>query len=345
MILPILLLLLALPLFQKKKPELNTNDGTNTNATQSAEIFYEELYPYYRPIWKLIPDDGRVTYTVPGTIQTTTLVAIGEKKGELDTAEDMTPQGLAMTEDYVLISAYSKSKTYNSVIWVLERTSGDYIKTIVLPNRSHVGGLAYDPHHHLIWITTTDKENDAQISAFNLDKLNSYDFTESEEAIDLDYIINLDDIWRSSYLTYHENKLFVGYFDKDILGHLGVFSLDKNGLPLKNGSSDNRYAPEKIIDTPEQVQGLTFYQDKLIFSQSYGSKDSKLLYFTNPGLDKWESLEENINLDKSLTTPAYMQQIITQDDHLFLLFESSAVQYRDKPTISPMDRVIKIKAE
>lgn len=322
---------------------LEKKDGTNTNAAdKDIQLFYDELDQHYPQVYQRLPEQGHLTYTIPGLIQTATLIAKGDEKGEVETAEDMTPQGLTFVEDYVVISAYSKSLQYNSVLWLLDKQSGEFVKTIVLPTTSHVGGMAYDPIRQRLWVTTTDEQTASQISALDLVTLNQDDFSQTEEAITFDFKMDLGEIEKSSYMTYHENALFVGYFDKEEQGHVGYYQLDENGFPMKNEGQGNERRPSAVFDTAEQVQGMTFLGDYVVFSQSYGNKDSKLLYFANSGIEKWTDFEEGEQVEESLVTPPYMQQIVAEGDALYLLFESSATKYRLNPTVTTIDRVIKI---
>ena len=49
----------------------------------------------------------------------------------------MTPQGLAVTEDYVFISAYCHAKKHNSVIYMINKESHRFIKKLFCPD-SHM---------------------------------------------------------------------------------------------------------------------------------------------------------------------------------------------------------------
>ena len=66
----------------------------------------------------------------------------------------MTPQGLAVTEDYVFVSAYCHAKKHNSVIYMINKESHRFIKEIILPGQPHVGGLAYDSEHQILWYSS-----------------------------------------------------------------------------------------------------------------------------------------------------------------------------------------------
>ncbi|MGT2755851.1 hypothetical protein [Streptococcus ovuberis] len=315
------------------------DNGTNTNAAnQDKEDFYQDLKENYPDIYQMLPEDDKASFVIPGLLETETLVSNGDEKGKVKTARDMTPQGLSFVGDYIIISAYSKGKELNSVLWVIEKQSGEFLKTIVLPTISHVGGMAYDTEHQRLWITTTDEESTSQISALNLQTVLDDDFKQSKEAISFDYQINLEDISGSSYMTYHNQALFVGYFDKDDKGHIGYYKLDDNGFPQKDQNKATA-----VFDTPEQIQGIAIIKDKVIFSQSYGNKDSKLLVFNNPGIENWKHFTENSDqFIQQYTTPAYMQQVFANGDELYLLFESSATQYRLNPSVESTDRVIAI---
>lgn len=332
-------LLVSLIVFVLPGTPFKSKDGTNTNAAdKDLTAFYQELEKKYPDFYQLIPETGRSAYTIPGLLETETLGTKGEQKGNVQIATDMTPQGLSIFGDYMVISAYSKSKGYLSVLWLIDKNKGKFIKTIVLPTISHVGGMAYDNDHDRLWITTTDPKSDSQISAISLKNLLDYDFQKSEKAIEFDFQRNLKDISKSSYMTYHDQALFVGYFDKDEMGHIGYFKLDAKGFP-----QEEKNQATAVFDTPKQIQGMAIWKDQVIFSQSYGNKDSKLLIYDNPGIDKWrEFLAEDPNV-QTITAPAYMQQVMANKNSLYLLFESSATKYRLNPKVTSIDRVIEIK--
>ena len=82
------------------------------------------------------------TYIIPGLKATRTLLT---SEGDMPAmCTTMTPQGLAVTEDYVFVSAYCHAKKHNSVIYMINKESHRFIKEIILPGQPHVGGLAYD---------------------------------------------------------------------------------------------------------------------------------------------------------------------------------------------------------
>ncbi|BCP59702.1 hypothetical protein [Streptococcus parasuis] len=318
-------------------------NGTNINsASKDLEDFYAELEAYYPDFYKKIPRESQSTFVIPGLVQSESIQAKGEDRGDTEQTEDMTPQGLSFLEKYVLISAYSKGGEVNSVIWVLDKESGDYIKTIVLPSTSHVGGMAYDSKNERLWVTTTDEESSAQVSALDLQTIEEDDFVSTNDPVTFDYQFNLDQVERSSYMAYDQEKLLVGYFDKDEHGHLGIYQLDPAGFPADKDEETELYQPLTVVKTPDQVQGIVVYEDQILFSQSYGNKDSKILWFDFTGYD---TLTDMSIPKKELVAPPYLQQILVEDQFLYLLFESSSLKYRINPTVTSMDRVVALSLE
>ena len=107
-------------------------------------------------VYKYACDEAEVdnyygTYVVPGLKSTRTLKVKGD--GEAEVCTSMTPQGLAITEDYILVSAYCKTKAHDSVIYVIDKESRRFVKEIVLNTKAHVGGMAYDTMNQILWVT------------------------------------------------------------------------------------------------------------------------------------------------------------------------------------------------
>src|SRR5699024_4818293 len=93
------------------------------------------------------------TYIIPGLNGTQTCTPAGTAAF----CTSMTPQGLAVTKDYLFISAYCHTGQHNSVLYMIDKHTHTFIKEIVLPGRSHVGGLAYDPVHQNLWVSGRER--------------------------------------------------------------------------------------------------------------------------------------------------------------------------------------------
>lgn len=63
---------------------------------------------------------------------------------------NLCPQGFYFAGDYLLTTAYCMDDIHNSCIFIYNKNSGEYLRTIVLDQKSHVGGAAYDGEN--VWI-------------------------------------------------------------------------------------------------------------------------------------------------------------------------------------------------
>lgn len=283
------------------------------------------------------------TYVIPGLNATETQV-YGEKATS-SICTSMTPQGLAVTEDYLLVSAYCRSGTHNSVLYMLDKKTHAFLKEIVLRNRSHVGGLAYDPIHHNIWIAGMSR-GIPEINAITLTQLEEYSFQAEHLPVTYSQSYDLYAITRSSFLTYHDNTLYVGYFTQDTASILEEYAIMEDGTLMTQPASElaDLADPLTPIALPsdmrvitEQVQGVAFYKNKLLFSRSYGILPSKLQVYNN-SLQKL--LEEHAAI-KTIRFPEKMEQIYVDDDDLYVLFESAAYSYR-ATSLLKFDRILKL---
>ena len=95
--------------------------------------------------------------------------------------------------------------------------------------------------------------------------------------------------------------------------------------------------PRATARISEKAQGMAFYQDHLLLSQSYGILPSQLLFFK----DSDEHLFINEVSVMEYKFPEKLEQIYVDGDYLYLLFESSAYAYRAS-SFRIVDRVIRL---
>ena len=79
---------------------------------------------------------------------------------------NLCPQGICFAGDYLLTTAYCMDGVHNSCIFIYNKKSGEYLKTLVLKKKSHVGGVAFDGEN--IWICHSDSEDLQRISYSSL---------------------------------------------------------------------------------------------------------------------------------------------------------------------------------
>lgn len=279
------------------------------------------------------------TYIIPGLKYTRTfLSAQGSKKA---VCTSMTPQGLAITPEYVLISAYCHTGKHNSVIYVINKETHRFIKEVILPGRPHVGGLAYDEEHNMLWYSS-NVNGIAQAVSIKMDVLQNYNYTENNMPVQTNQICSLYGIMRDSFMAFYKGCLYVGCFNKYTESNIARFSVDGEGNLINTfdktlGMNFEMAVPLDYSTISEQAQGMAFYNDKLLLSHSFGILPSRVVFYEQS--DK--RLYVNENSARSFRFPEMIEQIVVEGDDLYVLFESGAYAYRGY-TGNVVDRVLKL---
>lgn len=163
------------------------------------------------------------TYIIPGLKATQTLLT---SEGDMPAmCTTMTPQGLAVTEDYVFVSAYCHAKKHNSVIYMINKESHRFIKEIILPGQPHVGGLAYDSEHQILWYSSNTQEL-AQAVSLTMESIENYDYDAGRHPIATNQIASLYGIVRDSFMTFYDGCLYVGCFTKYTDSAIARYAVD-----------------------------------------------------------------------------------------------------------------------
>ena len=262
----------------------------------------------------------------------------------------MTPQGLAVTEDYLLVTAYCHTNTHNSVIYVIDKKTHEFVKEIVLRNKSHVGGIAYDTIHNNLWISCMSR-GIPQVTAITLDQLKNYRFQDDYQPISYSQSYDLYAITRNSFLTYYNNALYIGYYTSNSASVLEEYDITEDGTLQTSTVDDATITTGQLgVDslTPlalpsgmrvitERAQGVAFYKNRILTSHSYGVLPGSLKVFPN---SLQMLLEEGTMLQK-IRFPSKLEQIYVDGDDLYVLFESAAYGYR-YTSLTQFDRILKL---
>ena len=262
----------------------------------------------------------------------------------------MTPQGLAVTEDYLLVTAYCHTNTHNSVIYVIDKKTHEFVKEIVLRNKSHVGGIAYDTIHNNIWISCMSR-GIPQVNAITLEQLKSYCFQNSYQPISYSQSYDLYAITRNSFLTYHNNALYIGYYTSNSASVLEEYDITEDGTLQTSTVDDDTITTGQLgVDslTPlalpsgmrvitERAQGVAFYKNRILTSHSYGVLPGSLKVFPN----SLQMLLEEDTMLQNIRFPSKLEQIYVDGDDLYVLFESAAYGYR-YTSLTQFDRILKL---
>lgn len=329
------------------EPETNRK-VTNTDSVYTMEQYLKTL-KRNQTVYKYACDEAEVdndygTYVMPGLKSTRTLKVKGD--GEAEVCTSMTPQGLAFTEDYILVSAYCKTKAHDSVIYVIDKESRRFVKEIVLNTKAHVGGMAYDTMNQILWVTGQGSTW-AQANAITLSHLENYSFDDGYHPIEFDMSYNLYKIKRASFMTYHDGALFVGFFTQDNASVIEKYLINADGTLYEKEDMNLKrtvgvtepvaYAVSMQVISGK-VQGMAFYNNKILLTRSWGILPSEVQIFNYSRYGILSTSEAY----KTIKFPERLEQIYQDGGSIYALFESGAYAYR-MSSINRIDRVVKLK--
>ncbi len=252
------------------------------------------------------------------------------------------PQGLCKINDasndkyYYLISAYN-SKKLNSVIYVLD-SSGVYIGTLVLPNKYHNGGIAYDGIN--VWLTNTSKSKKDVHSIYSikvskiLEKLKSIKedgpysvFLDKDDFNGEEIRINNS----PSTITYSDNKIWVATngngeskAEPQIVSY-EVLDIDTPNPSVNISNNTNTINVKDIINMPngpaKAINGIDVYGNNIYLSLSAGRQSLiKHIY-------RIQNIENRYCVTHKVMVPDMSEEIIVDEDNIYVLFESGANEY------------------
>ncbi|MHC5217860.1 YncE family protein [Enterococcus sp. LJL128] len=328
------------------QPLIRESNGTETNTSAALYSTEEQLaiLQNFPKLYQALEEPkAQQLFIIPGLLTTKTLSSNQNQTASV--CNEMDQQGVAVTENYLIVSAYCHDKKHNSVLYVLDKSSGSYLKTIVLQGKPHVGGISYDSEFQNLWICAR-KDNQAQLVAVQLRNLEAYDFSKSSQPIAYDQSVLLLEIKRASFVTWHQQHLYVGYFDENRDGVIEKYALDNRGA-FKTGSQGQIHVKHKTKISPiqsalidQRIQGAAFYKDYLLLSQSNGGRNpSKLIILE-------DYVEGEVFIDQetapSIDMPERMEQIASDGKYLYTVYESSSSFFR-KFTKNKVDRILKLE--
>lgn len=232
----------------------------------------------------------------------------------------MVPQGITLYNDYILVSAYDYLDARNSIILVLNN-NGELINKCELDTNAHVGGIAYDNFNNILWVSNIG----GTLNGFRINNIINNSSAKSlyRDILLGDDLINYRGSKSISYLTFYNNKLYVGNFVNRGSGKLKEYTLERKGSTITFNNTN-------IFKVPTYVQGVTFYNsnnnDYILFSRSSGSNVPSLIqiYKFDPNC---KSYDENDNKCISYEATNMLEQISINNGKLYSVYENAATPY------------------
>ena len=266
-----------------------------------------------------------------------------------DPCNCMTPQGICIAGDYILMTAYCNVESlkedlennseqtvnqmrmeateehnrHNSVLYVLDKFNGSHIATMVFDDKSHVGGITFDGEY--IWVA---KGGNCKIDGYSFVdvraciEMGSFNYPMCEVACE----VQCDTT--TSFVTYHDGYIWVGTFsgDAEQNGVLTGYNIVKTG-------GVHCVETHKIVEIPAHANGAVFIDTEvgpyLAVTTSYGRSNDSTLYVYDAtnlrsiGMIGKAKLPEYANF----TLPPMAEELCAENNDIYFLFESASTAY------------------
>lgn len=241
------------------------------------------------------------------------------------------PQGICITEDYLLISVYSgKFGGGLGCIHVFDKSSGEYCATIGTKKNSHMGGLAYDGES--VWVCHSGSRTLGRIPYA---VIRQTALKKPRQVVDCSGQFSEFLVTNTpSCIAYFDGRLWVATHTKVFCSKMVAYRITKQGL-----------TPEKSCRIPDKVQGIAFDEDGRVYiSASYGRRRSSYLKV----YESLEQMDRKPNrAKKKVEMPPCSEELALSDGEIYVLFESAAEKYLEGTdgkgkSIAPVDEVLAV---
>lgn len=209
------------------------------------------------------------TVVVPGLKATKTLKpgetsdkesksTASKNKYTIDMCTSMTPQGIAVSDKYIFISAYCHTKKHNTAIYVIDKNTHKFVKELILPEKTHAGGLAYSKKYDILWVSGSLHKR-AAINGIQIKDIESYNVNKGKP-IEYCNQIRLKYLETASFICCDEHvieslpegfpnsisNIYAGYFKTNGHSYFRIYA-DMDYIKLINAIRDTKFDNEGNI--------------------------------------------------------------------------------------------------
>lgn len=266
-----------------------------------------------------------------------------------DACTCMTPQGICIAGEYILITAYcnvdslkeeleknseqtvnqmrmeaeANHTRHNSVLYVLDRHNGSHVSTLVFDDKSHVGGITFDGDY--VWVA---KGGNCKIEGYSYVDLRacidmgSYNYPMCKPLCE----VVCEDI--TSFVTCYDDFIWVGTFSREESQN-GVLI----GYQVEEAGGIHCIETHKVIEIPPYANGAAFIDTDLgpylAVTTSYGRNNNSTLHiYDATNLDKINAnSREMLPEFSNYSLPPMAEELCVEDEDIYFLFESASTAY------------------
>lgn len=247
-------------------------------------------------------------------------------------SQSQCPQGLCITDDFVLMTSYSEEDDCLGELIVFSRENGEYLVTLGMDPESHLGGIAFDGTN--VWVCNS---NDKTVERISYDFIQLMAFENTHQVIDATEVVDIYKVKNTpSCITFYDNRLWIAT-------HNILFNSRMKAYCYDNINNELNVLSDYTI--PPQVQGLAFDEKgKIYLSTSYGRNMSSYIKTYKSVVElssKPNQPEQTVEL------PPGSEELDIVDDNLFVLFESAGEKYLEGTDgkgfcYYPIDKILRI---
>lgn len=247
-------------------------------------------------------------------------------------SEAQCPQGICMTDEFVLITSYSSEDGCMGELMVFDRGSGSYLLTLGMDEDSHLGGVACDGTN--VWVCNSNEKTIERISYDFIELMayeNTGDVIDAREVVDAYPVENVP-----SCITCYGSRIWVATHSIFLNSRMLVYHYNSATETLESLSE---------YKIPSKVQGVAFDgSGRVYLSSSYGRAQSSYIYryssvialASRPGRP-----------ELAIEMPPCSEEIDVYDGTLYVIFESAGEKYLEGTdgkgiSLSPIDKLLMI---
>ena len=247
-------------------------------------------------------------------------------------SESQAPQGICLTDEFVLITSYSTEDNCMGELMVMDRETGEYMITLGMDENSHLGGIAFDGDN--VWVCNS---HEGTIERISYDFIQQMAYQNKGEVVDAREVVDEYSVKNSpSCITYYGGRLWIATHTLLVNSKMYAYYFDH--------SSDKLIALSSY-KIPSKVQGVAFDSSGGVhLSSSYGRNKSSYLY----NYTSITALATSPNHPAlKVEMPPCSEEIDIYDDTIYVMFESAGEKYLEGTdgkgtSLSPIDKILMI---
>lgn len=254
-------------------------------------------------------------------------------RDDIISTESQCLQGLCFTPEYILMTAYSESGNIPGALMIFDRTTGEYILTLLMDEKSHVGGLTYDGEN--IWVCHSHSDVLERISYSVIQEVVN---AGGEGCVDVspftdEYVIENT----PSCITWYGGRLWVATYSSFFHSKMVSYTFDEE---------EDELVALSEYKIPAKVQGVAFDEDGTVYlSTSLGRNNSSYLKGYSSLLALDQKPDEPIT---KVEMPPCSEGISIADSNMYVVFESANEKYFEGTdgkgmSTSPIDKLLQVE--